>query len=273
MRPAAPWTSVPPIAIVVPMSQTAVTNTAATASSAAHQALLDPARLAAVDPAAFAQTRPYPWADIEGLLTPDAFEALRAALPAPAQMQASFGRKRAHGQQPHDRYALEYAPDAPVADVWHRLVAELEGTVYGAWLAGMLGTRHFHLTYHWHYTPRGCSVSPHCDARRKLGSHIFYFNTADDWRPEWGGQTLILDDHGRFKRSSAPDFNDFPQRWAAPCMGNRSLLFRRQGNSWHGVEPIDCPEGDYMRKVFIVVINASGVMGRLGRLWQQRRSR
>lgn len=255
----------------MPMSQPAETTTGATAP--ADKALLDPVRLAAVEPAVFAQTRPYPWADIEGPLTPGAFEALRAALPVPAQMQASFGRKRAHGQQPHDRYSLEYAPDAPVADVWHSLVAELEGPLYGEWLADMLGTRHFHLTYHWHYTPRGCSVSPHCDARRKLGSHIFYFNTADDWQAEWGGQTQILDDGGRFKRNSAPGFDDFPRRWSAPCMGNRSLLFRRQGNSWHGVEPINCPEGDYMRKVFIAVINSTGMMGRLGRLWLHRRSR
>ena len=178
-------------------------------------------------------------------------------------MRPSFGRKRAHGQQPHDRYVLEYSPDAPVEPVWHQLVAELDGPVYQRWLAELLGTRHFHLSYHWHYTPRGCSVSPHCDALRKLGSHIFYFNTQDDWDESWGGDTLILDDGGRFRRNSAPDFQHFPRRHAVPCVGNRSLLFRRQGNSWHGVEPIACPEGDYLRKVFIVVINANGLGGRL----------
>ena len=33
---------------------------------------------------------------------------------------------------------------------------------------------------------------------------------------------------------------------------NRSILFGRRGNSWHGVRQINCPE-DYYRKVFIVV--------------------
>jgi hypothetical protein len=234
----------------------------------AAAALLDPAQLDAVDPQTFQQADPYPWLDIEGLLTAPAFAELRQALPATSQMQGSFGRKRAHGQQPHDRYALEYSAAAPVADVWHQLVDELEGPIYRKWLAGMLDTADFHLTYHWHYTPRGCSVSPHCDAKRKLGSHIFYFNTEEDWRPEWGGQTLVLDDGGRFKRSSAPDFDDFPRSWSAPCIGNRSLLFQRQGNSWHGVKPLDCPE-DRLRKVFIVVVNADSLAGRIRRLFHK----
>ena len=35
-------------------------------------------------------------------------------------------------------------------------------------------------------------------------------------------------------------------------MDNRSLIFGRKGNSWHGVRDIRCPEGVF-RKVFIVV--------------------
>jgi hypothetical protein len=35
-------------------------------------------------------------------------------------------------------------------------------------------------------------------------------------------------------------------------MGNRSLFFGRNGNSWHGVRPITAPEGK-LRQVFIVV--------------------
>ena len=38
------------------------------------------------------------------------------------------------------------------------------------------------------------------------------------------------------------------------AMGNRSLLFAREKNSWHGVREIHCPPGKY-RKVFIVVVN------------------
>jgi hypothetical protein len=49
---------------------------------------------------------------------------------------------------------------------------------------------------HWHYTPAGKSVSPHCDSFNKIGSQIFYFSTPEDWDRSWGGETVILDDKG-----------------------------------------------------------------------------
>jgi hypothetical protein len=110
------------------------------------------------------------------------------------------------------------------------------------------------LRFHWHWATTGNSVSPHCDRKRKLGSHIFYLNTEDDWDPAWGGETIVLDDGGRFTRNSAPEFEDFDHAIHANALGNRSFIFTRLGNSWHGVEEIRCPEGAY-RKVFIAVIN------------------
>jgi hypothetical protein len=228
--------------------------------------LLDGARLDAVPTSEFRDVEPYPWLNPRGVLTDSGFELLAANMPSMALMKPSFGRKRAHGQTPHDRYALEYRPDLAVHAAWHQLVAELEGPVYQSWLARLFGTHRFSLTYHWHFTPPGCSVSPHCDAKRKIGSHIFYFNTPGDWDPSWGGETLILDDEGRFSRRSAPDFDDFSSSWAAEAIGNRSLLFQRRGNSWHGVRAVTCPEG-LMRKVFIVVVNADTLAGRLRRLF------
>ena len=165
-----------------------------------------------------------------------------------------FGVERSHGQQAHDRYALEYRDDLDISPAWHAFVAELRGARYRQFLETLFGRGRFQLNFHWHYTPRGCSVSPHCDATRKLGSHIFYLNTPDDWRPEWGGETLILDDHGRLRPHSAPPFEAFDTAIAGQNLGNVSLLFKRQGNSWHGVRELRCPEGHY-RKVFIVVIN------------------
>ena len=107
------------------------------------------------------------------------------------------------------------------------------------------------LTGHWHYTPRGCSVSPHCDAYWKLGSHIFYFNQESDWQPAWGGATLVLDDGGALPYSSAPAFDDFAASQSVTPVGNRSMLFLRTDHSWHGVRSLACPEGA-MRKVFII---------------------
>ncbi|NDY94671.1 hypothetical protein [Wenzhouxiangella limi] len=233
-----------------------------------EQTILDRDRLTAIETATFRQADPYPWLNPEGLLTDRGFELLRQNLPETGQMKASFGRKRAHGQKPHDRYALEYHPDLDLHPVWHQFIAELNGPAYQDWLARLFATRRFTLSYHWHYAPRGASVSPHCDAKRKLGSHIFYFNTEDEWERDWGGQTVILDDGGRFSRSSAPDFGDFERAWVADAMGNRSLLFQRQGNSWHGVQALDCPEGR-LRKVFIVVVNADNLKARLRRLFHR----
>lgn len=211
-------------------------------------------RLAALDAAAFRATRPYPWINPAGALTDTGYERLLATLPDPALFEPLFGVARAHGQQSHDRLALEYRTDLAVAQPWHDFVAELRGPAYRRFLRRMLGRSLLSLGFHWHYTPNGCSVSPHCDAKHKLGSHIFYFNTEHDWRPEWGGQTVVLDDGGRFPRHSAPRFEEFDRIITSEALGNRSLLFMRGASSWHGVQEIHCPAGAY-RKVFIVVIN------------------
>jgi hypothetical protein len=220
-----------------------------------HMQYLDPARLESIDAAAFHNADPYPWINPAGLLTEDGYRQLLDTLPDVELFTPVFGLKRAHGQRPHDRYTLEYAADAPIEESWKSFIAELEGPVYRRFLERMLGTKRFFMSYHWHYTPNGCEVSPHCDAKRKFGSHIFYFNTARDWDPSWGGETVILDDHGRFKRNSAPEFEDFDRQISSEALGNYSLLFKRRGNSWHGVRKINCPEG-HLRKVFIVVINS-----------------
>ncbi|MDN5850879.1 MAG: hypothetical protein L0H63_14790 [Nitrococcus sp.] len=215
---------------------------------------LNYAQLEALDVEAFRNRLPYPWCNPEDLLTEPGYLQLLQTLPDVSLFTSTFGIQRSHGQQPHDRFALEYREDLEVAAPWHAFVEELRGSEYSRFLRRLFGRGGFKLRFHWHYTPRGCSVSPHCDAKRKLGSHIFYFNTADDWDPTWGGETLILDDRDRFKRNSAPAFADFDQAFAGESLGNRSLLFQRQGNSWHGVHEIRAPEGHY-RKVFIVVIN------------------
>ncbi len=215
---------------------------------------LDVDRLDALDARAFRGRQPYPWVNPEGLLTPTGYQRLIETRPDVSLFTPSFGVPRAHGQTPHDRYALEYDERLAVAEPWHAFVRELKGPVYLRFLRRMLGQRFLRLSYHWHYTPNGCSISPHCDAKHKIGSHIFYFNTAADWDPSWGGETLVLDDGGRFPRRSAPPIEAFDRVTEAEALGNRSLLFARGASSWHGMREIHCPPGQ-MRKVFIVVIN------------------
>jgi hypothetical protein len=214
---------------------------------------LDAERLDAVDAQAFRSQRPYPWANPANLLTPEGYQRLYETLPEVSQFTPRFDVVRKHGQKSHDRYALEYHPGLALAAPWRDFIRELQSPTYRRFLGRMLNRRLFSLRLHWHYTPNGCSISPHCDSPTKFGSHIFYFNTAADWEASWGGQTLILDDHGRFRPTSAPRFEDFDTAITAETLGNHSLLFARGAQSWHGMRPIHCPE-HAMRRVFIVVI-------------------
>jgi hypothetical protein len=224
----------------------------------------------ACDAAAFQTQRPYPWLNPDGFLTAAGFDRLVETLPAPELFDKRFGEKRKHGQAPHDRLALEYDPSLPLAEPWREFVTELGTPAYRGFLERMFGRGALRLVLHWHYTPNGCSVSPHCDARRKLGSHIFYFNTERDWQPDWGGETLILDDNGRFVADSAPKFEDFDRIMPAKAIGNSSLLFMRREQSWHGVKEIRCPP-DALRKVFIVVIEDWDLKARARSLFRSKK--
>jgi hypothetical protein len=130
-------------------------------------------RLDGVDANAFRGAAPYPWINPQGLLTPEGFDKLRTTLPDVSKFERLFGVKRSHGQQSHDRFALEWKPGLELPKPWDDFIAELRTPRYMAFLHRLYGNRPLLTFFHWHYTPRGCSVSPHCDARRKLGSHIF----------------------------------------------------------------------------------------------------
>ncbi len=203
------------------------------------------------DPRTFREADPYPWMNPEGMLTDAGYRELVENMPDMSLFTPSFGVQRKYGQQSHERYILEYVDGLDLPTCWQAFVDELRGDVYRQFITDLLGRGQFRFRFHWHYTPRACSVSPHCDARGKLGSQIFYLND-DDWDTAWGGETVILDDKGRFSAQSSPAWEDFDTAVPAETAGNRSLIFGRRGNSWHGVRELTCPEGAY-RQVFIVV--------------------
>ena len=212
-------------------------------------------KMDAMDSAAFLNTKPYPFTNTADLLTDEGYARLLENQLDVSVLTPSFGKTRSHGQQSHDRYLLEYEPELSVVPAaWKEFIAELHGPHYTGFIKRLFGLKSFTLNMHWHYTPNGCVVSPHCDARHKVGSQIFYLNTSEDWNTEWGGATLMLDDNGRFDVNSAPEFDDFDRIVAGDCMGNYSTLFARRHQSWHGVRELKCPD-DKLRKVFIVVIN------------------
>ncbi|HYB60449.1 MAG TPA: 2OG-Fe(II) oxygenase [Methylomirabilota bacterium] len=215
-------------------------------------------RLEAVSVEGFRNRQPYPWINIEESLTPEGYECLRQTLPEVSSFERQVGIKRGYGQGPHDRYLLHYLPGLGVAEPWKEFIAELQGDVYQSFLRRTLGPRTFIPTFEWYYAWEGCAVSPHCDAARKLATHIFYFNTDADWDAKWGGEILILDSGRRFRTHSAPSFDDLKVAAALEPRGNGSLLFQRTPHSWHGVRPLHCPPGN-LRKLFLITINVPSI--------------
>ncbi len=219
-------------------------------------------RLEQIDAQEFQQQKAFPWINPFGVLTDPGYWELVEAMPDVSLFEPEFGRERRFGQQSHDRFCLEYRTGLPISRPWSKFVDELRSRRYEAFLKRMFGRGSFTLRFHWHYASRGGSVSPHCDAARKLGSHLFYMNSSRDWKPEWGGQTVVLDDERRLSHRGSPKFEDFGSSITATCQDNMSFLFRRTEHSWHGVREIECPE-DAMRKVFIVVIDDWRLIRRL----------
>ena len=218
---------------------------------------LDQAKIEAIDATAFQNANPFPWMNINGFLTEEAFDSLYQTLPLSCQLKPEIGKKRDYGQQSHDRLTLQYRPGLDLSPQWQKFIDTLHGDQYEHFLRKLFALKsneEIVLTMHWHYASKGCSVSPHVDAKRKLGSHIFYFHKDNDWNDDWGGQTLVLQSDKRLPVHSAPPFSDFNICAASSIKGNHSFIFERTEQSWHGVRPLTCP-ADHLRKVFIVVIN------------------
>tara|TARA_R110002110_G_scaffold205066_1_gene416646 strand:- start:39164 stop:39880 length:717 start_codon:yes stop_codon:yes gene_type:complete len=202
----------------------------------------------------FRAIKPYPYFNSEGVLTESGFHDLLQNMPPLEMFERKFGAERRAGQAPHDRYSLEYAPGMNVPRPWQEFIGELCSDAYRREMERLLGARKVEFRFHWHYTPSGRDVSPHCDARREHGSHLFYFNSSDDWDPAWGGSTLVLDDGGRLDYNSAPALEEFDGIKECDSIGNYSSLMLRTDHAWHAVRAIACPE-DRLRRVFIVVVN------------------
>lgn len=213
---------------------------------------LNEAVLNGISPAAFQAVRPFPWTNPQGFINAEPYQEMLATMPNVEAFEASFGKQRKSGQASHDRYILDYEEGIELPRPWQEFVAELMSDRYRDFVCSLLNVKKVRFRFHWHYTPNGAEVGPHCDSKGKIGSQIFYLNTEQDWNKDWGGETVILDDNGRFPTYSNPAFEDFDAEWPAETMNNRSIIFGRRGNSWHGVRRIQCPEDRY-RKVFIVV--------------------
>ena len=204
----------------------------------------------------FQKAEPYPYIHIDETLTAEGYERLRETLPGVEQFDRHEGMKRGHGQAPHNRFMLHYRAGVVLPEPWREFLEELQGDYYREFLRRMLGPQRLIPTFSWHYAWTGCSVSPHCDAARKLATHIFHFNDAEEWDQMWGGETLILKSERLIPANSAPTFDELKVVAARGPVGNGSLLFQRTPQSWHGMKPLNCPPGK-LRKIFSVTINVA----------------
>ena len=219
---------------------------------------IDWAHLESISVEEFESTKPYPFANRKGLLTDEGFQSLLANMPELSVFDHRFGEERLAGQDPHDRYSLEYTPETNIPVPWKEFIDELCSDRYRQNIQRLLRAPKIEFRFHWHYTPSGCSVSPHTDSAREHGSHLFYFNSEDDWDPSWGGETLALDDGGKLDYKSAPELSEFDGEIAFQSIGNYSAIMKRTDHAWHAVRPIHCPE-DRLRRIFIVVCNPSSL--------------
>ncbi len=227
--------------------------------------MLDSELLASFPAEHFTRNDPYPWFNFPELLRPEAFDALVRDFPPLERFEKHVGIARAHGQRPHDRYYLAYEQSLyhaeedgggavidhqELAPSWQAFIDELEGPEYRSFVSRLLGDDDLEQRYAWHLGFRGSEVSPHQDALEKAGSHLFYFNTSEDWDESWGGQTLVLD--GKRGESMNPDFGDFASVRSSSMLDNHSFLFKNARKAWHGVRALDCPEQTF-RRLFTVV--------------------
>jgi hypothetical protein len=230
---------------------------------------LNPEIMAAIDAHEFQEKPPFPWVNPQYFVQPGRYQELLDSVPDISRFRAFFGKQRKHGQASHDRYVLDYEDGMELSPPWQTLLQELRSPAYRDFVCRLLDVQDVRFRFHWHFTPDGGEVSPHCDSRGKIGSQIFYLNTEQDWNSSWGGETVVLDDAESLGPDNAPAFEDFVAEYPAETADNRSLIFGRRGNSWHGVRKINCPENQF-RKVFIVVFEeyrpAHMIMKKLKRL-------
>jgi hypothetical protein len=247
--------------------------------------LFDQEKMAAFPTGDFADRAPFPWYNFHEILTPEAFQRLYDEYPALEKFERHQGIQRNYGQRPHDRYYMAYEQTIykgldredgegvirreELSPAWQQFMDELETSpTYREFICRLLGVPDFRARYAWHVGVTNSEVSPHRDADAKIATHIFYFNTHEDWDEAWGGSTLVL--AGKEVPAMNPDFSDFTSEIAGKIVDNHSFLFKNTENAWHGVRKLTCPPGKY-RRLFNVIFEVprpekKGLLGKLGGL-------
>ena len=216
----------------------------------------------------FVKNKKFPYIEIDETFSNDKFELLLDTLPKKELFTKNENIERNYGQGVHERlgYGGWNYKDLILNNSWKSFIDEIRSQKYKKFLHRLFGTKNLNIRFMWHYASKGQSVSPHYDSDRKLGSHIFYFNSKN-WDNNWGGQTLLcFDNNNEIPKKSAPRINDFDEIYMTKGLPNSSLLFRNSIDSWHSVEALNCPE-NYFRKVFIIVIEKETITEKFKRFF------
>ena len=218
------------------------------------------------DQECFRQNQPFPWYNFHNFLTTEGFEQLLKDFPPLELFEKHQGLERVYGQRPHNRYYLAYETsvyhqiehkDQGIVDYknlptsWQMFIQELETSQgYQNFIKSLFEVTDFQIRYAWHMGVTNSEVSPHRDAEQKIGTHILYFNTSDDWDTAWDGATLVLGN--KLNDAMNPDFSDFATVIPSQLTNSHSFIFKNTPNAWHGVKPLTCPEGNY-RRLFNII--------------------
>jgi hypothetical protein len=221
----------------------------------------------------FKSQLPFPWHNFHQLLTPIGFQLLYQDFPSIELFEKHAGIQRGYGQRPHNRYYLAYeksiyrgagntqgiiTEDAQgvvnhqhLPKTWQMFLEELEtSSIYMQFIKSLFDVSEYKVRYAWHMGITNSEVSPHSDSSDKIGTHIFYFNTSQDWYPAWGGSILVLGN--KLSNVGNPEFEDFGTATSVQITDNHSFLFKNNSHAWHGVKPLTCPEGKY-RRLFNII--------------------
>jgi hypothetical protein len=219
----------------------------------------------------FTSARGFPWYNFQGILKDERYRKLCEEFPPieSFELQTSPERKyfNKHYYLAYEKSVYHRTNDycgkgvikhRDLPNCWQSFIDELATSpIYQDLIKKQLGVRRFKVRYAWHIAYSGTSVAPHTDAKHKIGTHIFYFNSSDDWNPAWGGSTALL--IGKSTSCANPTFMDFAELKRIEFLDNSSLLFKNTDKAWHGVEPLNSPEGHYRRTFNVIFMHPNMV--------------
>lgn len=159
------------------------------------------------------------------------------------------------GYSASSRFVLDGTPELlpKLSPAWQDFVHQMTDPD-GAYIQKIktLIQQPFEITYSWHLAHEGFYLKPHKDGYPKIATHLSYFNSAADWKEEWGGHLQVFEGKHPNTDPMWPAFFDFDKATPQPLLDNKGFFLKRTADSWHGVYPITAPRGKY-RKLFSVV--------------------